>query len=113
MSRESYRYDHVTGELVTAQEYAARKYRRTPRRRSDLKSPNLIGDFSEPLVNPSDGQRYHSKRAYDKATARNGAVNVAGEQHNLAKLRPQTKRVAAGQHIKAAIQELGKKAWLP
>lgn len=106
MSRETWIWDAIRGELVPAEEYARRKRRRTPRRRSDLACPNPIGDFSEPLMNPADGQRYHSKRAYDRAVARAGCVAVHGEMHNLAKLRPQLTRRRPGHDIKRAIEQL-------
>lgn len=47
--------------------------------RSDLPGPMLIRDSMEPTLNPANGRRYDSKRAYERAVREAGCVIVGSE----------------------------------
>lgn len=64
----------ITGELIEPHLY----YRPNPSR-SELSAPMLIRDTMEPTLNPANGRKYDSKRAYEKAVRAAGCEIVGNE----------------------------------
>lgn len=65
--------DHRTGEFLDAAALAKRD--REPRR----SGPMVISDGLDGVLNPADGRRYDSKRAYYRAVRAAGAEIVGNE----------------------------------
>lgn len=78
--------------------------------RSELSAPMLIRDGMEPTWNPVNGQRYDSKRAYEKAV-RAAGCEIVGNEKLKASPRPQAPDPV--QDIKAAIEIVESRAPTP
>ena len=63
-------------------------YHRPIAARSDLSAPMVIKDCMEPTLNPANGQRYDSKRAYEKAV-RAAGCEIVGNERPKASPKPQ------------------------
>jgi hypothetical protein len=79
-------------------------YRDLPVARSDLPSPMIISDQMDVTMNPANGRRYDSKRAYQKAV-RAAGCEILGNEKPSASPRPQLDD--PGNDIKQAIEQLG------
>lgn len=77
-------------------------YHKPISKRSELSAPMLIRDTMEPTLNHADGQRYDSKRAYEKAVRRAGCVIVGNETQ---KHQPESHDVSHDD-VKAAIEQV-------
>jgi hypothetical protein len=85
MSRESYVFDPISGEVVERDTY----YSRQPMpKRSHLPCPRIAGDSMEPVQSQLDGKLYDSKSAL-RATYRAAGVIEVG--NDPARLRPRVK----------------------
>lgn len=54
-------------------------YHRSPVPRSELPCPMVISDHLDSVWNPINGQRYDSKRAYEKAVRQGGGEIIGNE----------------------------------
>lgn len=79
-------WDRSQMRFVPPGEYYARKMSGVAR--SDLPSPMLIRDGMEPTLNPANGKRYDSKRAYERAV-RAAGCEIIGNESPRAAPRPQ------------------------
>lgn len=80
---------------------------RPVRQRSDLPVPYLIRDGLDYVFNHADGQRYTSKRAYEKAV-KAANCEIVGNDSSLAEAKPKEYQPeGVAQDIKQAIEELG------
>ncbi len=77
---------------------------RGPNRRSGLAAPMVISDNLDSLVNHADGQRYTSKRAFEKAV-RAAGCEIIGNEKQTSK-GPELTLGPVEQDIKRAIEEL-------
>jgi hypothetical protein len=75
MSRGVWVQHPRTGELIPRH-----LYHRDPVARSDLPAPMLIRDQLDYVMNPANGQRYTSKRAYEKAVRAAGCEIIGNEK---------------------------------
>lgn len=71
--------------------------------RSELAAPMVIRDSMDTTVNHADGQRYDSKRAFEKAVKAKGCEIVGNEKLTT---RPRWEPSRPGPDIKRAIEEL-------
>lgn len=73
----------------------------------------IHSDFSEPLMNPSDGQTYSTRRAYEAATRRAGGVEIGRTEMMALRRRiaeqggPSVGRQSVTQTIKRALEQHG------
>lgn len=72
------------GTLVSWPEIAAARRARAQALRSDLPAPTVIRDALDGVVNPCDGKRYDSKRAYERTVKDAGCVIVGNEAEKMA-----------------------------
>lgn len=77
-------------------------YHRPITARSDLPTPMLIRDSMEPTLNPANGKRYDSKRAYE-AAVRAAGCEIVGNEKVTAATRPEIDDPV--HDIKAAIEQ--------
>lgn len=102
MIRGTWVWDRQNQKLVEK-----RLYRELPVARSDLPSPMIISDTMESLVNPANGRRYDSKRAYEKAVKAAGC-EILGNEKPSASPRPEMDDPV--NEIKQAIEQVAARA---
>jgi hypothetical protein len=87
--------------FVLPEDYWAERAARS--QRSGLPSPQLIRDGMESTLNHADGQRYTSKRAYEKAVRAAGCEIVGND--------PSFKRPKAKEYHAEGLKDDLKRAW--
>ena len=97
-------FSHEAGKFVPPAEYWAT---RPVEKRSGLPSPMLIRDGMEATLNHADGQRYDSKRAYEKAVKAAGCEIVGNDPAFKRPKAPEYKPQGVVEDIKRAIEEVG------
>lgn len=78
-------------------------YYRPEAARSDLSAPMIIRDGMEPTWNPVNGERYDSKRAYEKAVKAAGCEILGNEKPSAS---PRPSQDVSGEEIKQAIEQV-------
>jgi hypothetical protein len=100
---ERWIWSRISNQLLTPEEHA---HELGECQRSKLSAPMIISDCMESTVNHADGQRYSSKRAYEKAVKAAGC-EIVGNDSSFK--RPKRKEYAAQgvqQDIKRAMEEV-------
>lgn len=79
------------------------KFTAPPLHRKFADAPFVISDTMEPTWNPANGQRYDSKRAYERAV-RAAGCEIIGNEKPKASPKPQASDPALD--VKAAIEQI-------
>lgn len=75
----SWVFDNETGNLIPKSEYLRNKFASVRHVRSELSCPTVISDGLDYVFSHVDGQRYTSKRAYEKSVRAAGCHIVGNE----------------------------------
>lgn len=78
-TRGTWVWDSETQSLIPKSEYQRGKFASVRHARSDMPTPMIINDQLDYMYSHVDGQRYTSKRAYEKSVRRAGLTIVGNE----------------------------------